>query len=177
MDIRDLLEYNWYCRRQFLDCMEKLPWSDFVEDRGASFGSIRNIFLHSLEAEQGFLRHLARGKMGDWPNHDYDKEFQNMEAIRKYSEEVEAEGRAYLKKLGPKGLDKPFLIPWHKKEFRVEDVLVGVVGESVYHNGEIMGLMWQIDAEPPYTDFAGYLLQTGKHERKRAKKKRTKSRK
>lgn len=177
MDIRDLLEYNWYCRRQFLDSIEKLPWSAVVEDRGASFGSIRNIFLHSLEAEQGFFRHLASGKVGEWPSHDYDKEFQGIEAIRKYMEEVEAEGRAYLKKLGPKSLDKSFPIPWYKKNFRVEDVLMGVVGECIFHDGEIMSLMWQIDAEPPYKDYPGYLLEAGKHERKVSKKKHTKARK
>jgi uncharacterized damage-inducible protein DinB len=34
--------------------------------------------------------------------------------------------------------------------------------ECIYHRGEIMCLMWQIDAEPPYTDYPGFLLKTGK---------------
>jgi uncharacterized damage-inducible protein DinB len=162
MDIRDLLEYNWYCSRKFLESFEKLPWNEVVEDRGASFGSMRNIFLHSLEAEQGWFRHLASGKIGDWPRHDYEKEFQNVEAMRKYAEEVEAEGRAYIRKLRPGGLDKLFPITWHGKSFRVEDVLMHIVEECVHHRGEIMCLMWQIDAEPPYTDYPGFLLKTGK---------------
>jgi uncharacterized damage-inducible protein DinB len=170
MDIRDLIEYNWYSQRKFLDSIERLPWKAVVEDMGASFGSIRNIFLHSLEAEQGFFRHLASGKIGEWPSHDYDGEFPDVGAMRRYMNEVEAEGRAYLKTLGPKGLDKPFPIPWHKKSFRVEDVLMSVVGECVFHSGEIMSLMWQIDAEPPYEDYAGYLLKVGKHARKGMKK-------
>ncbi|MBO3803489.1 MAG: DinB family protein [Candidatus Brockarchaeota archaeon] len=171
MDIKDLLEYNWFCSRKFLDGLGKLPWSEVVEDRGASFGSIRNIFLHSLEAEQGWFRHLARGKIGEWPSHDYDKEFQSVEAMRKYAEEVEAEGRSYLKKLRPSGLGKPFPIAWHGKSFRVEDVLMHVVEECLHHRGEIMCLMWQIDAEPPYTGYPGYLLESGKL--KRSEKKRT----
>jgi len=174
MDVKDLIEYNWYCRRMFLDSFVKLPWEAVVEDRGASFGSIRNIFLHGLEAEEGFFMHLASGKIGEWPSHDYDKEFQDIEAMRKYMEDVEAKGKVYLKKLGPKGMDKLFPVSWFKRSFRVEDVLMGVVGECIYHNGEIMSLMWQIDAEPPYKDYLGFLLDTRKLEHKGSKKKQTK---
>jgi hypothetical protein len=91
--------------------------------------------------------------------------------MRRYMDEVEAEGRAYLKRLGPKDLDKLFPVPWHKTAFRVEDVLVSVVGECMLHSGEIMSLMWQIDAEPPYEDYPGYLLKVGKHAPKVMKKK------
>jgi len=176
MDIKDLIEYNWYCRRMFLDSFQKLPWEAIIEDRGASFGSIRNIFLHGLEAEEGFFRHLASGKIGEWPSHDYDREFRDIDAMRKYMEDVEDKGRAYLKKVGTKGLDKLFPVSWFKESFRVEDVLMGVVGECIYHNGEIMSLMWQIDAEPPYKDYLGYLLETGKRERKGIQKKKTRIR-
>jgi len=157
LDIKALFEYNWYCRRKFLEAMAKLPWGKVVEDRGASFDSMRNIFLHSLGAEQGWLGHLARGRMGEWPSHDYDRDFKDMEAVRNYMNEVEAGSRAYISKLRPGDLDKEF--PLGKGNFRVEDVLMHVVEEEIHHRGELICLMWQIDSEPPYASYTNYLAE------------------
>lgn len=155
MDIKALFEYNWYCRRKFLEAMARLPWGEVVEDRGASFNSMRNIFLHSLGAEQGWLGHLARGKMGEWPSHTYDRDFKDMGAVRNYMNEVEAGSRTYISKLKPGDLDKEF--PIGKGKHRVEDVLMHVVEEEIHHRGELICLMWQIDSEPPYTSYTNYV--------------------
>jgi len=91
MDIKSLFEYNWYCRRKFLEGWARLPWETLIEDRGASFGSIRNIFLHSVGAERFWLRRLGRRRMGK--DKDYDRDFKNIESMRKYVDEVEAESK------------------------------------------------------------------------------------
>jgi len=163
VEIRALFEYNWYCRDKFLDAMAKLPWEKLVENREASFNSIRNIFIHSLEAEQAWLRRLALDKMEVWQSHDYERNFKDIEAMRKYMVEVEAESRTYLEKLEPGDLNKIF--SWLGKDkttnsFRVEDVLMHVVEEEIHHRGEILCLMWQINATPPYTSYTGYLAET-----------------
>lgn len=173
MDVEDLFVYNWYCRRKFLECMSKLTWEKMVEDRGASFGSMRDIFLHSLEAEQGWLRHLAKGKMGEWPSHDYDMDFKNIDAVKKYMEEVEAGGRAYFAGIERTDLEKP--PGWIRtKRYSVEDVLMHVVEEEIHHRGELICLMWQIDIEPPYTSYMDFAVK-GKRRgsQKRGKRKRT----
>jgi len=157
LDIEALFEYNWYCRRKFLEAMARLHWGKVVEDRGASFSSMRNIFLHSLEAEQGWLGHLARGKMGEWPSHEYDRDFKDMEAVRNYMNEVEVGSRTYFSKLKPGDLDNEF--PIGKGKFRVEDVLMHVVEEEIHHRGELICLMWQIDSEPPYASYTNYVAE------------------
>lgn len=173
MNIKDLFEYNWYCRRKFLEGMGKLAWEKVIEDRGASFGSMRNIFLHSLEAEQGWLRHLTRGKIGEWPSHDYDEDFQDIVAVRKYMEEVEDGGRAYFAKIERIDLERP--PGWLRtKRYSVEDVLMHVVEEEIHHRGELICLMWQIDSEPPYASYMDFSVK-GKRTRsqKKSKQKRT----
>jgi uncharacterized damage-inducible protein DinB len=77
-------------------------------------------------------------------------------------DEVEAESRTYLTKLGPGDLDK--IIPYgrNKSQVRVEDVLMHVVEEEIHHRGELICLMWQIDSEPPYTSYTAYLVETKK---------------
>lgn len=165
VEIKELFEYNWYCRAKFLDAMSKLPWEKVVENREASFNSMRNVFLHSLGAEEGWLKRLTSGKMDFWPIHDYDKDFKGIEEMRKYMVEVETESRAYLAKLTPQDLDK--MVSWLGKDntmnrFRVEDILLHLIEEEIHHRGEILCLMWQINATPPYTSYTAYLKETKK---------------
>jgi len=165
VEIKALFEYNWYCRGKFLDAMTKLPWEKLVENREASFYSMRNVFLHSLEAEQNWVRRLSTGKMGEWSKHNYDQDFKDVEAMRQYMNEVESESRTILMKLEPEDLEKVF--SWPAKDgtinsFRIEDILLHVVEEEIHHRGEILCLMWQIDATPPYTSYTAYLAETKK---------------
>jgi uncharacterized damage-inducible protein DinB len=85
--------------------------------------------------------------------------------MRKYMSEVESESRALLMKLEPEDLEKVF--SWPAKDgtinsFRIEDILLHVVEEEIHHRGEILCLMWQIDATPPYTSYTAYLAETKK---------------
>ena len=49
MKIIKMLEYSQYLRHAYFDTFNKLLWDEFVKNRGASFDSIRNIFLHCVE--------------------------------------------------------------------------------------------------------------------------------
>jgi uncharacterized damage-inducible protein DinB len=84
----------------------------------------------------------------------------DIEYMRKFMKEVEAESQAYLSKLKPEDLDKVFSWPSRDgatKIARVEDILVHVVEEEIHHRGEILCLMWQINTTPPYTSYTAYL--------------------
>jgi uncharacterized damage-inducible protein DinB len=152
VDIKALFEYNWYCNRKFLESMAKLPWDKVIEDRGASFGSMRDIFVHILEGEEGWLKTLASGKIGKRPT-----VFKDIEAMKQYMDQVEGEGRAYISKLSPAQLTKEFKL--RNNSFPVEDFLMHVVEEEIHHRGELLCLMWQIDSPPPYRSYLNYLLK------------------
>ncbi len=161
VDIKALFEYNWYCRGKFLDTMAMLPWEKLVENREASFNSMRNIFVHSLEAEQRWIRRLSTG---EWAKgHIYDQDMGDIKSMRKFMKEVEAESQAYLSKLKPEDFDK--ILSWPSRDgttkvARVEDILVHIVEEEIHHRGEILCLMWQINTTPPYTSYTAYLDET-----------------
>lgn len=157
VDIKSLFEYNWYCNRNFLECMAQLPWDKVTEDRGASFGSMRGVFVHMLEAEESWLKALSSGKMEHSAGDEPERSFQDVDAMRKYMEEVEAKSRAYVTKLNQAQLDKQFEL--RKSKFRIEDLLMHVVEEEIHHRGELLCLMWQIDCEPPYKSYISYLMK------------------
>ena len=61
MDVIKLMEYSQLLRHNYLDAFSKLPWGEFVKDRGASFDSLRNIFLHCVDILDFFVqRHPER---------------------------------------------------------------------------------------------------------------------
>ena len=59
MNIKNLFGYNWYSRRKILKTMAEIPWKKVVETCGASFDCVRDIFIHSLQAEQFWIRRLS----------------------------------------------------------------------------------------------------------------------
>jgi uncharacterized damage-inducible protein DinB len=58
VDIKNLLAYNNAERRAFFKAFAKLSWDDFTKNREASFNSIRNIFIHTLNATDYWLDFL-----------------------------------------------------------------------------------------------------------------------
>jgi uncharacterized damage-inducible protein DinB len=137
--------------------MAKLPWDKITEDRGASFGSMRNVFAHILEAEESWLEALASGKMEHRAGDEQERSFKDIDAMKTYMEEVEKQSRAYITKLSSAQLDKQFEL--RKNKFRIEDLLMHVVEEEIHHRGELLCLMWQIDCDPPYKSYISYLLK------------------
>ena len=161
MKIQDLVGYNWFSRREFLKSMADIPWATVIESQGASFDSIRNIFVHSLQAEQSWIRVLGgKSAKGIWET-PFTK-FADLKAIRAYADEVEAETNQYLRTLSEERLDAVFDVTRRDgtvEQHRVEDILFHVVEEEIHHRGELLCLYWQLDIRPPYTSYMAYKRQ------------------
>jgi len=155
MDIKDLFDYNWHARRRILNSMAELPWKIVVESCGASFDSIRDIFIHSLQAEHFWIRLLSGKKTDEVFKIPFQK-FQNISTIQEYVDAVEGETTEYLKTLTEKKLQNVFEFKgWDGKihHNKVEDILMHVIEEEIHHRGEILCIYWQNDIQPPYTSY------------------------
>jgi uncharacterized damage-inducible protein DinB len=159
MNIRNLFGYNWYSRRKILKSMAEIPWEKVVESCGASFDCVRDIFIHSLQAEQFWIRRLS-GKSAEGIFRTPFSEFSDIRAVRDYADEVEAETNEYFKTLTDEKLQSVFEFkkwdgtPDRKK---IEDILMHVVEEEIHHRGELLCIYWQNDINPPYTSYTGYV--------------------
>ena len=162
MKIQDLFGYNWFARREFLNSMAEIPWATVTESRGASFDCIRNIFVHSLQAEQYWIRLLSgKSVAGIWET-PFTK-FADLQAIRAYADEVEAETTYYLMTLSDERLNAVFDVTRRDgtvEQHRVEDILLHVIEEEIHHRGELLCLYWQRDIQPPYTSYMAYKQHT-----------------
>jgi len=157
MDAKKLFEYSQVLRNRFFERVASLPWSEVVKSRGASFDSLRNILLHTIDAEDNLVNCDIAGKTRDRVSRKPEG-FSDMDSIRKCADEVESKTRAYVANLKPEDLERK--VEFQRSGapsvwFRVEDVLVHCALENISHYGELIALLWQMDVEPPYRGWLG----------------------
>jgi len=158
LDIRDLFRYNWHCRKKFLESIAGIPWETVTENCGASFDSIRDIFVHSLQAEHFWIRRLARKSTEGIFETSFSK-FVSIKDIQDYADKVETETNYYLNTLTDKKLESIFEFQGRDgktQRHKVEDILMHLVEEEIHHRGELLCIFWQHDIQPPYTSYTAY---------------------
>lgn len=150
VEIKELLGYNDKIRHRYFEkCLSKLPWKEFVKDRGASWGSIRNIFVHTLGAIDYWLDFLQQQNVR---SHKRFEEYKTFDEVKAYMDHIEKRMRNYLNSLPANGLQKKYTVKNDENEIEIvtaEDVLIHVFEEEVHHRGELIALLWQMDIEPP----------------------------
>ncbi len=161
MDIKNLFDYNWYSRRKFLKSMAEIPWEKVIESCGASFDCIRDIFVHSLQSEQFWIKRLS-GKSTEGIFGTPFTKFTNVNAIREYADKVEADTNKYLETLTEEKLKSVFEFKGRDgkiNQYMIEDILMHVVEEELHHRGELLCIYWQSDIQPPYTSYMAFRSQ------------------
>ncbi len=148
VEIKALLAYNDSERRAFFKALSKLSWEEFTKDREASFGSIRNIFVHTLNATDFWLDFLLKENLCSRKKFE---EYRSLEEIGSYMEQVQNRLSKYLQPLSSEDLKKEYVGRRREKPetFMAEDILVHVFEEEVHHRGELIALLWQMGIEPP----------------------------
>ena len=158
MKVIQLMEYSQYLRHSYLDTFRKLSWNEFVKDRGASFDSLRNIFLHSVEMMDRLVNHTILGN-AELPRIAFD-DYNSMDNVEAYLTRVESSVNRYLMKITSEELSRKVL-----RKFRdgatawmtVEDVLFDLFQEETHHRGEFIAILWQMGMEPPHLWWGKYI--------------------
>jgi uncharacterized damage-inducible protein DinB len=149
VEVVKLLEYNENIRHRYFEALAKLPWEELVKNREASFHSIRNIFIHTLNATDFWLDFLLKEKL--FVHRRFDT-YESMENIENYMKQVEARLERYTSRLDLQGFNAEYSVKNDAGEtiaVTAEDVLIHIFEEEVHHRGELIGLLWQMGVEPP----------------------------
>jgi uncharacterized damage-inducible protein DinB len=149
VEVKRLLEYTEEVRHRYFEALAKLPWNELVENREASWHSMRNIFIHTMGAIDHWLDFLNDEKLRT--RKDFDA-YKSMDDVRDYMQHVERRMHGYLGSLSEEGLKKEYEVTNGADERAIvtaEDVLIPVFEEEVHHRGELIALLWQINVEPP----------------------------
>lgn len=142
MKILQLMDYSKDLRHRYFETLSKLPWAEVIKDRGASFPSLRDIFLHMVFVTDAYINYALQGNK-NYPEVKYE-EYDSIEKVKKYLEDVEAKATVSLDKMTPEQLQKS------------ETLLLDFFQEETHHRGELLALLWQMNVEPPHMGFLQY---------------------
>ncbi len=167
MDVSELVRYNDAVHTMYFEALSKLPWSEVVKFRGASFDSMRNVFLHLTLVEDRWINYILVGRFPKWKDPDFEA-FQDVVALKAYMLQVHDNTEGFLQKLKTEDFQRKVTIPWGKTpdtEITFETALTHMVMEDMVHFGELSALMWQMDVEPPYLAYWRYKCNKDKQEK------------
>ena len=158
MKVIKLLEYSKFLRQSYLNTFSTLPWGEFVKDRGGSFVSLRNIYLHCIEVLDRYVNYRILG-MPEKPRIDFDG-YDNMEKVKSYANQIESNVAGYLSEVTPEELVIIVELKFGDgttAKVTVEDALFHLFQEEIHHIGEFIALLWQMNIEPPHLGWAKYI--------------------
>jgi len=158
MDALDLVRYNHVVRGLYFETMMKLPWKEIVKPRGASFDSLRNVFLHLTIIEDRWINYIIPDRFKDWKDQNFN-DYKNIAQLREFMVRVHGSTENYLKKLTPEELNRQIVIPWGDTpdtRVSIDTALSQIVIEDLIHYGELSALLWQMGMEAPYLGFWRY---------------------
>ena len=152
--IRRIYAYNSHVRTKYLNAIWKLPPRARYQDRGASYPSIVDIFLHVLDAYRLWFDEVyAHGAAPAW--YPLGQRFTLAEA-RREMRAIDLRVLDVLDSLRPGDLNRRYALPkrWHaRKGIVLRELLVHMIEEELQHRGEMNALLWQAGREPPVTGF------------------------
>jgi len=157
--LRDCFEYNNFVRKRYLDFISRLPKDVITKDRGASFPSILDIFVHVLDAYKSWFHVYETGE--DLP----ELKGLSLAEVMTVEKEVDSYISKFMAKTTSGDLDKFFQFTVGKgKKKRVvkrtlDELLWHLVEEELQHRGELNALLWQENIDPPVTSWSRWLDQ------------------
>ena len=148
--IRDLYRYNSRGRQKYLRKIWRLPPKERYRDRGASFPSPVDIYMHILDAYRyWFLKIYAQKSFEEYP---LGTRYTLAEATRE-TRTVDRLVGDVLRKLKPEDLDRKILHPVDHEYLTIRTMLVHMIEEELQHKGELNALLWQINVDAPVSGF------------------------
>jgi uncharacterized damage-inducible protein DinB len=157
--IRDWYAYNAAVRNGYLKTLSGLSSRALLKDRGASFPSLLDIYVHTLDAYKWWLAYAYNDRAADFKRSAMT--IRTIAQARKYEREIDKLVSGFMKRLDSRLLSSTFEFtypPGHPRgsglrKIRTRDMVLQLMAEELQHRGELNALLWQMDAEVPFTSF------------------------
>jgi uncharacterized damage-inducible protein DinB len=140
-------------RPGYLETLFKLPKKERIKDRGASFPSIQDVFLHLLENNLWWFVSVPEDRQG---SHVEIKGNLSEAEVRRQVRRLAASSRKLARSLTPARLDHVCVVrgssgdgtPFEMK-MNLRTIIWHQVEEELQHRGEMNALFWQLDVDAP----------------------------
>ncbi len=149
--IRKLYRYHFRRLRAYCRTIWDLPVKERYRDRGSTFPSLVDVYLHILDDYRFWFIQAYTGKsFQDFP---LGIRLTRREAERA-TRGVEQLVMSFLNRLTSKDLDRKFYIRVDRRSITIRAMLLQMVEGDLQHKGELNALLWQMDVAPPKVDLA-----------------------
>lgn len=161
-DLNTLYDYNYWANRRILRAAEGLTTEQFVAPHDLSWGSIRDVLVHTMGAEWIWRMRCQEHRS---PSSLLDpQEFPTLAALQARWTEEEAAMRTYLASLDEAALSQPLAYVstagrpfsgtlWH--------ILMHVVNHGTQHRAEVAHVLTQLGRSPGDIDMILFAREIG----------------
>lgn len=166
LEVARMFRYNSWARHKYLELFDRLPWRLLVKPQEASFGSIRDILLHTLQVnatwlESNFEVSSIRGMSlllaeERWPSYTTLTRIHDIEA------KLDRASLRFVDGLRSRDLRRKICFEIRGKKGAVTwgEGLWHMVEEELQHRGEMIALLWGEDIEPPWTNYPRWVYES-----------------
>jgi uncharacterized damage-inducible protein DinB len=159
--IRDWYEYNSFVRKEYLTAIfQRIPEEERYKDRGASFSSITDIFVHIIDAYRFWFQHVYGRESGPFRRLSGTKKFAYEEVLVE-NDKMDKQVLGIVRNLNSEDLDTPIIAEDRKygrvKRLNLQQMLNHMVEEQLQHIGELNALFWQMNIVPPVTEYMDWI--------------------
>jgi len=151
--IRTFLRFNARVRRRYLRAILDLPPEERLRDRGASYPSLQEIYVHTLDGLRAWLEFAPQDRFEEAEPLPA-REMTEAELLAE-TERLETVAATFADGLTEADLTREMVFHFPSEGGRVEgrfpigDILWHVVEEELQHRGELNALLWQMGIDPP----------------------------
>jgi uncharacterized damage-inducible protein DinB len=150
---RGWIEWLGSTRQGYLDTLLRLPEAERHKDRGASFASLQDIFLHILDDNLWWFESVPHERS---EAHVTIEGRLSPEELRQEAARVAEIGGTLARSLTPARLNEQFVVrgtqgngkPYEMK-VDLRTIIWHMVEEELQHRGEMNALFWQMDVDAP----------------------------
>jgi uncharacterized damage-inducible protein DinB len=156
LSYQDLFDYFKKEREGLVHIFETMSEEEFIKNRGLSFDSIKDVFVHTVIVEDNWPHYRAAG-LGESTQKVED--FRNLQEIMKYITEVDTKTTRLFNTITSNDLKKRVKRPLPDgKEivYPLDDVLYHIPIEIIHHYGEIFAEFWKTNINAPYYSYLAY---------------------
>jgi len=132
----------------------KLPRSERYKDRGVSFPSVVDVFVHVLDAYRWWFIFVYEDRLPEYKRLREAKQYTFSE-VSEEEKKVDDLVTGFVSALKPRDLGRRvyFHDGKRRKSIAIRAMLLQLIGEELQHRGELNALFWQLDVDPPLTNY------------------------
>ena len=152
--LRAWTDWNLRSMNEYLEALLKLSKTERRKDRGASWGSIQDIFLHVIEDYIWWFEQVPYGKPTD--SESFVGQDLSEAELRQLTKRVNRSVHRVMDQLSARDLGRPLAVSGisgsgkpYKFTTCLADIIWHMVEEDLQHRGELNALFWQMDVDPP----------------------------